>query len=117
MLRVLYRRFPNVAIRVLVSVYAVFGLATLVDAGLPPIQEPVATRLGPKAYRDGDVIEITNVTATSAKLEQGDSVTVTGRVRLSSQQAADLCLSHADRGQWARRGRRHRVDARGEGTA
>jgi hypothetical protein len=62
------------------------------NAGQPPVQEPVATTLGPKAYRDGDVIEITNVTSTSRKLEQGDSVTVSGRVRLESQKTADLCL-------------------------
>jgi hypothetical protein len=93
MLRFQYRRSSSVATRGLATVCTVFGLATVVVAGLPPVQEPVATKLGPKAYRDGDVIEITNVAATSPKLEQGDSVTVTGRVRLSSQQAADLCLS------------------------
>lgn len=58
----------------------------------PPAQDSVNTVLGPKAYRDGDVIEITDVTATSPRLEQGDSVTVKGRYRLDSQPAARLCL-------------------------
>lgn len=58
----------------------------------PPLQKSVETVLGPKAYRDGDVIEITDVTATSPKLEQGDTVTVRGRYRLDSHEAADLCL-------------------------
>jgi hypothetical protein len=71
----------------------VVSLATSLVAGQPPLQEPIVTKLGPKAYRDGDVIEITNVTSTSPKLEQGDSLTVTGRVRLKSQQTASLCLS------------------------
>ena len=58
----------------------------------PPAQESVQVTLGPKAFRDGDVIEITDVAATSGKLEQGDTVTVRGRVRLDSRQAAKLCL-------------------------
>lgn len=58
----------------------------------PPAQDSVNTVLGPKAYRDGDVIEITDVTATSPRLEQGDSVTVKGRYRLDSQPSARLCL-------------------------
>lgn len=45
----------------------------------PPAQVSVPIELGPKAYRNGDAIEITEVTATSPLLEQGDSVTVTGR--------------------------------------
>ena len=57
-----------------------------------PTQKPVQIKLGPKAYRDGDVIEITEITSTSPKLEQGDTVTVTGRVRLDSESKADLCL-------------------------
>jgi hypothetical protein len=60
--------------------------------GAPPQQESVSVVLGPKAYRDGDAIEITDITCTSANLEQGDSVTVRGRVRLDSQQSANLCL-------------------------
>ena len=70
-----------------------FTLAMAVNAiGAPPTQESVSVVLGPKAYRDGDVIEITEVTATSQNLEQGDSVTVRGRVRLDSRDSAQLCL-------------------------
>ena len=58
----------------------------------PPAQMPARTVLGPKAFRDGDVVEITDVQATSPKLEQGDSLTVRGRVRLASQDQAQLCL-------------------------
>ena len=70
----------------LVAVLAVVALAAA------PRQKSVEVVLGPKAFRDGDVIEITDVTATSAKLEQGDSVTVRGRVRLDSRNAATLSL-------------------------
>ncbi|MBB03058.1 MAG: hypothetical protein CMJ47_10455 [Planctomyces sp.] len=58
----------------------------------PPSLSSVETVLGPKLYRDGDVIEITNVQATSPKLEQGDTAVVKGRVRLQSQPEAQLCL-------------------------
>lgn len=58
----------------------------------PPAQESVTPVLGPKAYHDGDVIEILDVSATSPRLEPGDSVTVKGRVRLDSQASANLCL-------------------------
>jgi hypothetical protein len=58
----------------------------------PPAQMSAPTVLGPKAFRDGDVVEITDVRATSPKLEPGDSVTVRGRVRLASQDQARLCL-------------------------
>jgi hypothetical protein len=58
----------------------------------PPKLSPVETTLGPKLYRDGDVIEITDVRATSPRLEQGDTVVVKGRVRLDSKSAAKLCL-------------------------
>lgn len=58
----------------------------------PPVQESVSPVLGPKLFRDGDVIEITDVTATSQRLEQGDSITVKGRARLQSCQSAKLCL-------------------------
>ena len=67
-----------------------FCVSTAVAA--PPLQESVVTVLGPKAYRDGDVVEITDVTATSPRLEQGDSVTVRGRYRLESRPQARLCL-------------------------
>jgi hypothetical protein len=76
-----------------------FALALLSSASLtslapaaPPVQEPVTIALGPKAYRDGDVIEIVEVSSTSKNLEQGDSITVRGRVRLDSRNAASLCL-------------------------
>jgi hypothetical protein len=58
----------------------------------PPARMPAPTVLGPKAFRDGDVIEITDVQATSPKLEQGDSLTVRGRVRLASHDQAQLAL-------------------------
>ncbi len=74
----------------LVATIAVVALAEAVAAG--PLQKSVEVALGPKAFRDGDVIEITDVTATSARLEQGDSVTVRGRVRLDSREAATLSL-------------------------
>jgi hypothetical protein len=61
-------------------------------AAAPPVQMPTPTVLGPKAFRDGDVIEITDVQATSPRLEQGDRVTVRGRFRLASQQRAQLAL-------------------------
>src|SRR5262249_998591 len=58
----------------------------------PPVQHSINVALGPKAYRDGDVIEITEVTATSDRLEQGDSITARGRVRLDSRSSGNLCL-------------------------
>ncbi|MDB5386214.1 MAG: hypothetical protein JWM11_1860 [Planctomycetaceae bacterium] len=73
------------------KVFTFLILTSFVTAA-PPRQDSVTTVLGPKAYRDGDVIEITDVTATSRNLEQGDSVTVRGRVRLGSRDSADLCL-------------------------
>jgi hypothetical protein len=69
----------------------VIALASLAVAA-PPVQHSINVALGPKAYRDGDVIEITEVTATSNKLEQGDSLTVRGRVRLDSRSSGNLCL-------------------------
>jgi hypothetical protein len=58
----------------------------------PPTQVSAPTVLGPKLFRDGDVVEITDVHATSPRLEQGDSITVRGRVRLASQYEAQLGL-------------------------
>jgi hypothetical protein len=92
MSRVSHRWGRSLSIVSLTAAGVVVSIAATAAAG-PPVQEPVATMLGPKAYREGDVVEITNVTATSPKLEQGDSVTVTGRVRLTSHAAAHLCLS------------------------
>jgi hypothetical protein len=61
-------------------------------AAAAPEQMPAPTVLGPKAFRDGDVIEITDVQATSPRLEQGDTVTVRGRYRLDSQKSAQIAL-------------------------
>lgn len=62
-------------------------------ANIPgPTQRPVAVDLGPKAYRDGDVVQITHVTSTSPRLEHGDTVTVKGRVHLKSHSEARLGL-------------------------
>lgn len=58
----------------------------------PPRQAEVETVLGPKLYRDGDVIEITDVRSTSPQLEQGDTVVVKGRVRLDSRKDAKLSM-------------------------
>jgi hypothetical protein len=101
MSRTVPRSWRSLLIDCLIAGCAVVALASSSVAGQPPVQEPVATKLGPKAYRDGDVVEITNVTCTSPKLEQGDSLTVTGRVRLKSQQAASLCPEsiHVKKGQ------------------
>ncbi|SFI46209.1 hypothetical protein [Planctomicrobium piriforme] len=67
-------------------------VATSFAVAAGPTQSSVQTVLGPKAFHDGDVIEITDVKATSPRLEQGDSVTVQGRFRLESRPAADLSL-------------------------
>ncbi len=61
-------------------------------AAAPPMQMPTPTVLGPKAFLDGDVIELTDVQATSSRLEQGDSLTVRGRFRLESRDEARLAL-------------------------
>lgn len=61
------------------------------DVGAPA-QHPVSVTLGPKAYRDGDVVQITHVSATSPRLEQGDTVTIKGHVRLDSRDQAQLGL-------------------------
>ena len=66
-------------------------LTSVVNAG-GPVQSPTEVHLGPKFFRDGDVIEITEVTSTSPQLEPGDRVNVRGRVRLDSRPAARLCL-------------------------
>ncbi len=58
----------------------------------PPEQKPTVTLLGPKGFRDGDMIEILDVRATSSKLEQGDTLTVRGRFRLESHDDAELSL-------------------------
>ena len=52
----------------------------------------VPVEIGAKAFRDGDVIEITQVVSTSQKLEQGDVVTVRGRYRLDTTDSARLML-------------------------
>ena len=73
------------------TVLAAALIASTTFAG-GPIQSSVDVMLGPKAYRNGDVIEIIDVHSTSPKLEQGDTVTVTGRVYLKSHHSASLCL-------------------------
>jgi hypothetical protein len=73
------------------SMLGILILTSTAIAGAP-LQDSVSVKLGPKKYRDGDAIEISNVTATSPRLEQGDTVTVRGRVRLESRKMADLCL-------------------------
>jgi hypothetical protein len=70
---------------------AVWMLWSAVVAAAPE-RMPAPTVLGPKAFRDGDVIEITDVQATSSRLEQGDTVIVRGRYRLASQKNAQLAL-------------------------
>ena len=57
-----------------------------------PLQKSVQVRLGAKAFRDGDVIQIDEVQSTSPDLEQGDTVTVKGHYRLDSKKAASLQL-------------------------
>ena len=74
------------------AIFCMTVVLSSVAVAAPPMQQSVAVVLGPKAFRDGDMIEITDVTATSARLEQGDSVTVRGRVRLDSRSAATLSL-------------------------
>ena len=71
------------------------GWLFLVSAGwgtTAPLMESVPIKLGPKAFRDGDVIQILEVEATSPALEQGDTVTVKGRYRLDSEPSAMLSL-------------------------
>ncbi len=72
----------------------ILALVLLTSHGVaaPPLQESIAPLLGPKLFRDGDVIEIRDVTATSRHLEPGDSVTVKGRARLDSHDSAKLSL-------------------------
>ncbi len=72
---------------------ALLVLTCSVVLAAPPRQSALETVLGPKAFRDGDVIDIADVQATSPRLEQGDAVTVRGRFRLESRREADLSLS------------------------
>jgi len=67
-------------------------LLTASASASEPAQHPVTVELGPKAYRDGDVIQILEVTSTSPRLEQGDTITVRGKAGLDSQSEARLCL-------------------------
>ncbi|WP_411826158.1 hypothetical protein [Luteolibacter sp. AS25] len=52
----------------------------------------VPVQIGAKAFRDGDVVQISEVISTSRNLEPGDVVTVRGRYRLDSIEAARLIL-------------------------
>ena len=73
----------------LILLASVFMVSS-VFAGSPG--ELVRVKLGPKAFKDGDVIRIEEVRATSPELEQGDTVTVKGRYRLESADTASLQL-------------------------
>ena len=55
-------------------------------------QKVVPVQIGAKAFRDGDVVQITEVLSTSKDLEPGDTVTVRGRYRLDSVDSARLML-------------------------
>ena len=57
------------------------------------VSKPVVVKLGAKAFHEGDVVSISEVKSTSDKMEVGDTVTVKGKYRLQSQQAAKLMLS------------------------
>ena len=74
------------------AIVPIIAMLARVASAAEPSQHPVSVELGPKAYRDGDVIQVTDVVSTSARLEQGDTVTVKGRVRLDSDSDARLCL-------------------------
>jgi hypothetical protein len=52
----------------------------------------VPFELGPKQFREGDLIVIEQVLATSPHLAVGDKVTVRGRYVLKSEERARLCL-------------------------
>ena len=75
----------------IVSIMLVTLMSSLAIADAP-LERPVPVELGPKTFRDGDVIQIIDVSSTSPRLEQGDTVTVKGRVRLDSFDEARLCL-------------------------
>ena len=62
------------------------GLTTYDDVSTVPFE------LGPKHFRDGDLIVIEQVAATSPLLTVGDKVTVPGRYVLQSEERARLCL-------------------------
>lgn len=75
------------------SIFTLAAVAILCATAFgSPIQELVPVQLGPKAFRDGDVIQIEEVRSTSPNLEQGDMVTVKGHYRLGSREAANLQL-------------------------
>lgn len=61
-----------------------------------PQVEPVAFHLGPKWFREKDLIELVEVSASSAKMEKGDTVTVKGRCRAGSLRDAMLVLRVID---------------------
>ncbi|MEM7600361.1 MAG: hypothetical protein AAF357_02975 [Verrucomicrobiota bacterium] len=54
--------------------------------------EVITVTLGPKSFRDGDVIRIDSVESTSPSLEIGDQVIVRGQYRLDSEDDARLAL-------------------------
>lgn len=77
--------------RIILAGWLAFGLS-LGWGTTAPLMESVPVKLGPKAFRDGDVIQILEVESTSPELEQGDSVTVRGKYRLDSEKSAVLSL-------------------------
>jgi hypothetical protein len=77
--------------RYLMMCCVLLSLATTIPAG-EPVKESVEVVLGPKRYREDDVVKITDVTSTSPRLEPGDTVRVKGLVTLDSQEAATLSL-------------------------
>jgi len=49
--------------------------------------------VGPKKFKDGDTIEVQQVRATSPKLESGDTIVVSGKYVLKSEERAIISLS------------------------
>lgn len=66
------------------------GGLTFTNSYVKPLTVPF--ELGPKAFKEGDLITIEQVTATSPRLAVGDKVTVRGRYVLKSEERARLCL-------------------------
>lgn len=74
----------------LITLVGILAQNFAIHASLLSVIVPV--QIGAKAFRDGDVIQITQVVSTSENLEQGDVVTVRGRYRLDSVDSARLLL-------------------------
>ena len=65
---------------------------TLTLTGMNTNVYTVPFELGPKYFRDGDLIVIEQVAATSPLLAVGDKLSVRGRYVLKSEERARLCL-------------------------